>query len=104
MRPAKFPKPFRFSDQNWWRGQLVRGGNPGLFPSSFITMDLSVPDDTASVAETIRNEPIVHKQPPARIDEAVIKRCIELLVSICFSQMSGNVVFEIFLGEELLCR
>jgi hypothetical protein len=67
-----------FSDQNWWRGQLVRGGKPGLFPSSFVTTDLTAPDDAVSIVETVRNEPVVQKQEP-QINEAILKRCSELL-------------------------
>lgn len=66
------------SDQNWWRGQLTRGGNPGLFPSSFVTNDLTVPDENSSIVETVRNEPVMPKQAP-QINEDVLKRCIELL-------------------------
>jgi len=69
---------FDCSDQNWWRGQHVRGGEPGLFPSSFVTTDLTVPDDTVSIVGTVRNEPIVQK-PVVQIDESILKRCTELL-------------------------
>lgn len=57
---------------------MTRGGKAGLFPSSFVTSDLTVQDDAISIVETIRNEPIVQKPVP-KIDEAVLKRCAELL-------------------------
>lgn len=57
---------------------MARGGKPGLFPSSFVTTDLTAQDDTVSVVETLQNEPVVQKQEP-QINEAVLKRCIELL-------------------------
>lgn len=38
----------------------------------------AIPDDTASIVETVRNEPVTQK-PVGQIDESVMKRCIELL-------------------------
>ncbi|KAI6191633.1 hypothetical protein M3Y97_00249300 [Aphelenchoides bicaudatus] len=55
---------FDCSDQNWWRGQLARGGKPGLFPSSFVTNDLTAPDDAASIVETAYFEQMSMAQVP----------------------------------------
>ncbi|KAI6244113.1 hypothetical protein M3Y99_00082200 [Aphelenchoides fujianensis] len=67
------------SDQNWWRGQHPAGGNPGLFPASFVTVDLSAPEEAPRAREP---EPVQQPEPQKveiQIDEAVLKKCIELL-------------------------
>ncbi|KAK0404375.1 hypothetical protein QR680_017428 [Steinernema hermaphroditum] len=58
------------SDPNWWRGIGPKGS--GLFPSSFVTLDLSEPSPVP------QDEPI-QQQFANVIDGNVLDRCIELL-------------------------
>ncbi|TKR80899.1 hypothetical protein L596_014883 [Steinernema carpocapsae] len=62
------------SDPNWWRGIGPKGS--GLFPSSFVTSDLSDPKSAVTVQQ---NEPVHQEAAPLVIDEGVLDRCIELL-------------------------
>nr|CDJ93575.1 SNF2-related and DNA RNA helicase and VHS and Ubiquitin interacting motif and Src homology-3 domain containing protein [Haemonchus contortus] len=59
------------SNPNWWCGRI--GVQQGLFPSSFVTSDLSEvkpePTSTAKAAPAA----------PATIDESVLLRCIQML-------------------------
>ncbi|CAD5234584.1 unnamed protein product [Bursaphelenchus xylophilus] len=64
---------FDESDVNWWRGQLVKGGTPGLFPASFVTSDLQEKPE-----EIVPTQPEVVEEE-AKIDEEVLKKCLDLL-------------------------
>ncbi|KAK5973071.1 Jak pathway signal transduction adaptor molecule [Trichostrongylus colubriformis] len=59
------------SNPNWWCGRI--GVQQGLFPSSFVTSDLSeVKPEPTSVTTTTT-------VAPATIDESVLLRCIQML-------------------------
>ncbi|KAK6011626.1 SH3 domain protein, partial [Ostertagia ostertagi] len=59
------------SNPNWWCGRI--GVQQGLFPSSFVTSDLSeVKPEPTSVATAA-------PAAPATIDESVLLRCIQML-------------------------
>uniref|UniRef100_A0A1I7X4J2 SSD domain-containing protein n=1 Tax=Heterorhabditis bacteriophora TaxID=37862 RepID=A0A1I7X4J2_HETBA len=59
------------SNSNWWRGRI--GVQQGLFPSSFVTSDLSEvkPEISTNTTEQVR--------PVTQIDESVMLKCIQLL-------------------------
>uniref|UniRef100_A0AC35FRL9 Signal transducing adapter molecule 1 n=2 Tax=Panagrolaimus sp. PS1159 TaxID=55785 RepID=A0AC35FRL9_9BILA len=62
------------SDANWWKGQSHRG--VGLFPSSFVTGDLS---DNNAVDYTNGTVDTPLEEPPVQIDEEALLKCIQLL-------------------------
>ncbi|KAI6232419.1 hypothetical protein M3Y95_00483900 [Aphelenchoides besseyi] len=68
---------FDCSDQNWWRGQHTRGGNSGLFPASFVSSDLTAPEEIARPNAPVQNQHVAPPQP--QIDEAILNKCFELL-------------------------
>lgn len=101
MSDCRNAEVFFFSDANWWRGFNARG--EGLFPSSFVTYDLSVTVPTSGSTTTTTTSSgggsasskkkgvqfddhvdvkVIEQQqpaPPAVIDEKKLDRCLELL-------------------------
>jgi signal transducing adaptor molecule len=76
------------SDQNWWKGQTQKG-NEGLFPSNFVTSDLTAEIETFEVNNSTKKVTFDEKKNvkiminenrmlPV-IDERKIDECIELL-------------------------
>lgn len=68
---------------NWWRGQHSRGGHAGLFPASFVSLDLRAPEDAAATAaraeETQRaNQTAAAQKQQVQINEAVLTKCIDM--------------------------
>lgn len=71
------------SDQNWWKGYSKRG--EGLFPSNFVTADLSVEPDSMRNDHN-KTKKVQFEEPKSEndeiqlvIDEAKIDRLIHLL-------------------------
>ncbi|VDO60165.1 unnamed protein product [Heligmosomoides polygyrus] len=60
------------SNPNWWCGRI--GVQQGLFPSSFVTSDLSEVKLEPAVSTTT-----APAAPPTTIDESVLLRCIQML-------------------------
>ncbi|WKX91876.1 hypothetical protein Q1695_010145 [Nippostrongylus brasiliensis] len=60
------------SNPNWWCGRI--GVQQGLFPSSFVTSDLS-----EVKPEPVATAKVAAAAPTATIDESVLLRCIQML-------------------------
>ncbi|XP_077990717.1 signal transducing adapter molecule 2-like [Glandiceps talaboti] len=71
------------SDANWWKGENFRGS--GLFPSNFVTADLTAEPEPVIKAKSVQfNEEVevrtLETPPPvAEIDEERMDRALELL-------------------------
>lgn len=52
----------------------MNGGHPGLFPASFVTLDLA-----EAPVQTVTSQPDQALERRAQIDEEVLKKCIDLL-------------------------
>lgn len=72
------------SDQNWWKGYTKKGGE-GLFPSNFVTADLSVEPESLRTEPTKKNVQFSDDQKEKQnqiqldVDENKIDRLMHLL-------------------------